>query len=103
MRPTTAGFLTFVACFALASPGVEAEPQAESEAEPVGGQCELSRPTQVDGQVEAFVSEMRQKQARRPHSQHPEVIVLNNRGYNYGSSPRIQLDQIRAEARAGRR
>jgi len=100
MRPTTAGFLTFVACFALASPGVEAEPQAEPRAEPeaelAGGQCEVTQPSQLDGRVEALVSEMR-------FQERPEVIVLNNRGYNYGPPPRMQLDQIRAEARADRR
>lgn len=98
MRPTTAGFLTFVACFALASPGVEAEPQAEAqaEAEPAGGQCELTHPTQLDAQVEALVSEMR-------FEERPDVIVLNNRGYNYGPPPRIRLDQIQAETRAERR
>ena len=96
MRPTTAGFLTFVACFALASPGVEAEPQPEAEPEAEGGQCELTQPTGIDGQLEALISEVRLEER-------PEVIVLNNRGYNYGPSPRMQLDQIRAEARAVRR
>ena len=101
MRPTTAGLLTFLACFALASPGVEAEPEPEASA--VGGQCELSGPLQVDGQLEAWLLEVRQEQASRARSQHPEVIVLNNRGYNYGPPQGMQLDLIRAEARAGRR
>jgi hypothetical protein len=93
MRRITPGLLAFIACFALASPGYNAEPEPR-DAE--GGQCALSQPSKLDAEVESFIAELRRQQAGQEPAR--DVIVLNNRGYNYGPGPGIQLDLIRAEA-----
>jgi hypothetical protein len=93
MRRITPGLLAFIACFALASPGFDAEPEPQGGE---GGQCALSQPSRLDAEVESFVAELRRQRAGQEPSR--DVIVLNNRGYNYGPGPGIQLDMIRAEA-----
>lgn len=97
MRRTTPGLLAFIACFALASPSFDAEPEPRGAE---GGQCALSQPAKLDAEVEAFVGELRRQQqaSQEPARQSGDVIVLNNRGYNYGPGPGIKLDLIRAEA-----
>ena len=39
---------------------------------------------------------------QRAEGERPAIVMLNNRGYNYGPAPSIRLDQIRAEARGAR-
>ncbi len=94
---TTAGFLAIVACFALASPGVDPVRAEEAPAE-VGGQCAATRPGTADAEVESFVAELRREQIAQVARGDREVIVLNNRGYNYGPPRGVRLDLIRAEA-----
>lgn len=104
MRRTTAGFLAFVSCFALTAAltasGVGAEPAAEA----VGEEQEVAEcnATQsADAQIQAAIERLRHEQAlQAPSQQSGDVIVLNNRGYNYGPAPKVELDRIRAEARS---
>lgn len=99
MRRTTPGLLAFIACFALAAPSVEAEPpsRAAQSSEPAS-ECSLSQPPKLDSEVQAFVAELRREHAQQASGQRGDIIVLNNRGYNYGPPPPMQLDLIRAEA-----
>ena len=107
MRRTTAGFLAFVSSFALiaalTASGVGAESDREAAAgEQTVAECSASQP--VDVQIQAAIERLRHEQRlQAPSQQSGDVIVLNNRGYNYGSSPGVELDQVRAEARSSRR
>jgi len=105
MRRTTAGFLAFVSAFALVAASVNAEPVsigAEGAAgvgeELSGGECSASQP--VDSQLASVVEQLRRAQALEAEgSQSGDIIVLNNRGYNYGPPRGIEIDLIRAEAK----
>ena len=96
------GILGLAAFLALASPGVRsvrAEPTAAA-------QCDLSKPLgQEDADLERFLAELRRDygtRARAGNPDRPEVVVLNGRGYNYGPTPGLTLDEIRAELRQRR-
>ena len=96
----TVGLLALGASIALASPGVNAV-RAEAEG-PVaqaapGGQCSASGPAaSIDAEIEAAIEQLRLQQADQNASD-SDLVVLNNRGYNYGPPRGIQLDAIQAE------
>ena len=103
-----AGLLALGASIALASPGVDVVRAAPGDtarvpAQAAPAQCGAARAaaTPVDPQVNAFLAELRQQQARFPAAGVSDdgFVVLNNRGYNYGPANGIELDVIRAEAR----
>ena len=104
MRRTTAGFLAFVSSFALMAALTPFGVGAESDLEAAAGQqdvseCSASQP--VDVQIQAAIERLRYEQTlQAPSRQSGDVIVLNNRGYNYGPGPSVDLDRIRAEARS---
>ncbi|HJO23577.1 MAG: hypothetical protein QF890_13350 [Myxococcota bacterium] len=91
---TMLGLLSLLASVALLSPGVRAEP-AES-----AGRCG-SPPTGSDAKVEAFVESLRREHERSALAT-DDVVALNNRGYNYGPPPRVELDEILTEVRGQR-
>ncbi len=97
---TGLGIVALTATFALASPGVKTVRAEEA----VAGQCSASQPTSSDAETQAFLESVRREQLARQRSggERPAVVMLNNRGYNYGPPPAIRLDQIRAEARGTR-
>ncbi|MDJ0851350.1 MAG: hypothetical protein QNK04_23495 [Myxococcota bacterium] len=94
------GIVALAATFALASPGVRIVHAEEATA--VAGQCSAGAPVSADAETRAFLDDLRREHLVRRASQAsaPEIVVLNNRGYNYGPPPEIMLDQVRAEARA---
>lgn len=96
---TTLGLLSLLASIALLSPGVRVV-RAEPALAQVAGQCGSSD-TGSDAEVEAFVESLRRKHARSADAT-DEVVALNNRGYNYGPPPKVQLDEILAEVRSRR-
>lgn len=91
------GMLALAASFALASPGVTVV-HAESIASPdVSAQCEAAeRKHDKDAEIAAFLEKLRSEQPRRVAREHPEIVMLNNRGYNYGQ-PSVELNEILAE------
>jgi len=91
---TTLGLLSLLASVVLLSPGVRAEPS-----EPAGRCGSIA--TGSDAEVEAFVERLRREHARSAVAT-DDVVALNNRGYNYGPPPQVELDEILAEVR-GRR
>jgi hypothetical protein len=103
MRPlerlwNTAGWLALAASLALASPGVTLRAAQAGEA---GAGSECGQPGQAGGDAEAqaFLAQLRQEQAARGESDAQRgIVVLNNRGFNYGPPPGFQLDQLHAEA-----
>jgi len=104
MRRTTAGFLAFVSSFALTAALTASGAGAESDLEPAAGEpavseCSASQPADV--QIRAAIERLRYEQSLQASSQQSgDVIVLNNRGYNYGPGPGVELDQVPAEARS---
>jgi hypothetical protein len=106
----TAGVLATAALLLLLSPGVkvvraEGAAAGAQAAASGGSQCEAAAgPRTVDAQLEAFLAEIRREQfARAVEGDESVPIMLNNRGYNYGPPPGLQLDPVLAEAlRRGR-
>ena len=54
-----------------------------------------------DAKVEAFVESLRREHERSALAT-DDVVALNNRGYNYGPPPRVELDEILTEVRGQR-
>lgn len=97
------GLLALAASFALASPGVKvvrAETLASEEA-PAMCAAEAEAKHSKDEAIAEFLDTMRSEPQVRAVQHRPEVVMLNNRGYNYGE-PSVELDEILAEARARR-
>jgi hypothetical protein len=113
MRPwerlkAVVGLLAVAAMLLLASPGVRAvraagpqEPAAAQEQ----AQCGSTARAPADPEVQAFLAELRREQLERAIAGAGDsgIVVLNNRGYNYGPASGIELDAIRAEAAAAAR
>ncbi len=97
------GLIALAASFALASPGVKIV-QAETLAvqEPAA-QCGAAdqRLASVDADLEAFLSQLRSEQVRSDPGDRADIVVLNNRGYNYGPA-RVDSEALLAEYRANR-
>lgn len=96
---TTLGLLSLLGSIALLSPGVRAV-RAEPAVAQAAGRCGSSD-TGSDAEVEAFVESLRREHARSAEAA-DEVVALNNRGFNYGPPPRVELDEILAEVRSRR-
>lgn len=95
------GLLALAASFALASPGVKvvrAETLASEEA-PAMCAAEAERKHSKDAAIAGFLDTLRSRQQERGLRLRPEVVMLNNRGYNYEAA-RIELDEVLAEVRA---
>jgi hypothetical protein len=92
------GVLATAAMLLLLSPGVKVV-RADGAASG-GSRCEAGgAPPAVDAELEAFLAELRREQfARAVEGDASAPIMLNNRGYNYGPPPGIQLDPVLAEA-----
>ncbi len=101
---TGLGLVALAATFALASPGVRIVHAEEAAAAAGPSQCSAGVPVSADAETQAFLEDLRREHLLRGGQQGdgPAVVVLNNRGYNYGPPPSILLDQVRAEARRGR-
>jgi hypothetical protein len=102
------GLLAVAAMLLLASPGVRAVRAAgpqESAAPQERAQCGSTARAPADPEVQAFLAELRRGQLERALAGADDsgIVVLNNRGYNYGSPSGIELDAIRAEAAAAPR
>ncbi|MEE2678416.1 MAG: hypothetical protein VX546_07565 [Myxococcota bacterium] len=87
----TLGLLSLAASLALLSPGVRAEPATEA------GSCRAST-SSSDAEVQAFVEHLRRERSVSADSA-GEIVALNNRGYNYGPPPQVELDEILVELR----
>jgi hypothetical protein len=101
-----AGFLSLLAMLILASPGVEAvraDPAGGQAAAPAGQCPATQRAAAADAELSAFIVELRREHAAPGGAPRSDVVVLNNRGYNYGSPPGIDFRQIRADAAGARR
>jgi hypothetical protein len=95
------GLLAVCAALLLASPGVRMAPATANElvsTEEPGPQCSTDLPPGADARAAALIARLRQEQMARIAAGAEGIIVLNGSGYNYGSSPGIELDRIRAEA-----
>lgn len=88
------GLLSLAASLALLSPGVRAEPLSDA------GSCRSSA-AGSDAEVEAFVERLRRERGPSVGSAE-DVVALNNRGYNYGPPPQVELDEILVELRSRR-
>jgi len=101
---TIAGCLALLGALVLASPGVRiarANPPVTG-APTAGEQCSSREPGRLDEVVGEFLEELRREHAGQGSEQTNGVVMLNNRGYNYGPPPGIQLDVLRAEASSRR-
>lgn len=102
------GILAMAVILGLASPGVNAVRAGGDAAVPSApDQCSLSTEAgpavSADAQVEAFIRQVkRQQRARMAGGAPSEVILLNNRGYNYGPPSDIRLDRVMAEGKNSR-
>jgi hypothetical protein len=86
---TTLGGLALVATLALSSPGVRIVRAADAVAAEAGegAVCEAGSVRNAND-VTAYLNEMQRRQAEQeaaPRSD-DEMIVLNNRGFNYGKA-----------------
>jgi hypothetical protein len=98
-------FTAFAALVAFASPGVDVQPAAAAGERSAAGQCSAGAAARsTDADIEAFLADLRRETAGSPAAADaPEIVVLNNRGYNYNAARRgIALDAIRAEAAGAR-
>ena len=99
------GMLALAASFALASPGVNVV-----KAEVVAGhvspeQCSAAAQPQrsANADLAKFLEDLRKQQPDLAEGANPEgVVMLNNRGYNYGPARGVDLDSILAEANSRR-
>lgn len=106
------GLLLVAAALALSLPGVKAVRADDAEAPlvseaPAGQTCNAADPDRTAAAtIGRMAAELEQVRAAAPAaSQGSDVVVLNNRGYNYTSAPSPeQIEQIRRAlaARAGR-
>jgi hypothetical protein len=97
------GLIALAASFALASPGVkivQAETLASHEPAAQCGAADEPRAS-VDADLEAFLSQLRSENPQTGAGDRPKIVVLNNRGYNYGPA-RVDFDAILSEVRANR-
>jgi hypothetical protein len=97
------GLLSVAAMLLLLSPGVRAVRAAgpEAAAPAAQSQCSATSRSPADPEVQAFIAELQREQLQRAATLPPGdggIVVLNNRGYNYGPPAGIELDTIRAEA-----
>jgi hypothetical protein len=102
MRRTTAGFLVIVSGFAVivaltaSGASAESDPKAAPSEQAVS-ECSASQPANV--QIQAAIERLRYEQTiQASPEQARDVIVLNNRGYNYGANPDLEPDRVGAEA-----
>lgn len=101
----TLGLLSVLLSLALASPGVrvvKAEPVADS---PAGAQCPAAAADAAAqaSQVQDFLARVRAEHGPAGGPGEPDIVVLNNRGYNYGPGSRLALDQVLIDAQSQRR
>lgn len=96
-----AGCIALAAMLAIASPGVRAV-RAEDTAS--AGTCSAGQPARLDAEVQVFLAELRREQQPRVGSdpRGAGIVVLNNRGYNYGPPPGMLMDRLLAEAKQRR-
>ena len=104
MRPII-GFLALLLTVALASPSVVVtsaadDPQQSQSCSAPDAETPVIR---LDAAVRAeHLRALAEHQARAEHSNanagEAEVVVLNNRGYNYGPAPRPELAPIELES-----
>ena len=98
------GLLALAASFALASPGVNVV-KAEVVAEHVSAeQCSAAADPRrsTDAELAKFLEELRQQPDLAEAANAEGVVMLNNRGYNYGPARGIELDAILAESKSRR-
>jgi len=99
------GVVAVLLCLALASPGVQIVPIASAEepisAAPPAPRCEAGNLVSVDKSMVAVVERLRDQSD--PDGSKGKIVMLNNRGYNYGPHNSIDLDRIVAEGRAASR
>ena len=109
---TLIGALAFGLLLALSLPGVEvarADPavspaaQVTASAKPENPlQCtDAAKPVRARARVEAAV--WRQLSKQQGAKGQPKIVVLNTRGYNYGSQPSVDVRAIQREAARARR
>jgi hypothetical protein len=95
------GVIAVVLFLALASPGVQIVPIASAEepisAAPPAPRCEAGNPVSADESMAAVVERLRDRSD--PDGSRGKIVMLNNRGYNYGPHNSIDLDRIVAEGR----
>jgi len=100
---TALGLVALVASLLLTSPGVRVVRAAEQAEASPAPQCALDQAPTADAEVRRFLNDLRAENAVRSGPGHPGIVVLNNRGFNYGPPRGIELDLLRAEAAAARR
>ena len=95
--------IALAASFALASPGVNLVRAETLAAQEAPAQCHAAAERQhsKDAELAAFLDHLRSQQPQPARGERPDVVVLNNRGYNYGPV-RVELDAILSEADARR-
>ena len=96
MRPIV-GFLAVFLTLALASPSIvvtsaAGDPDASQSCSVQDAEAPVVR------LEEAIRAEQLKALAERPSTDDAEIVVLNNRGYNYGPAPRPNLEQIQLES-----
>ena len=106
MRPrprlrTIVGLLSLAGTLLLTSPGVKlvraeeaAPPPAPAAAQ--GPSCRADKPPSSPG-IAALTAKLRQQAAAQANSSSEDVVVLNNRGYNYGPPPSLEQGLLEAE------
>jgi hypothetical protein len=97
------GLIALTASFALASPGVKVVHAQTLATQEAPAQCHAAAERQhsKDKELAAFLDRLRSQQPQRARGERLNIVVLNNRGYNYDRA-RIELDDVLAEADARR-
>ena len=99
------GVIAVLLFLALASPGVQIVPVAAAEEPlseaPPAPRCEASDPVSTDESMAAVVERLSEQSD--DDGSKGKIVMLNNRGYNYGPHNSINLDRVVAEGRAANR
>jgi hypothetical protein len=100
---TIAGFLSLAGTLLLTSPGVKLVRAEDADPPPApaaaqGPSCREDAPPASPG-IAALKARLRQQAASQANSSDEDVVVLNNRGYNYGPPPGLEPGLLELERR----
>lgn len=100
---TLVGIVAFTALLVLSLPGVKVAradaPAADASATEASQQCAV--PQESSAPMAVRVRRELADPARA--KAHPEIVVLNTRGYNYGNPPRVDPQSVMREVRVAPR
>lgn len=100
LAATALGCAATLAMLLLASPGVRL---ARADGVEAGAQCDATAARSADSEAEALMEQLQREQLELilDREAEPGIVMLNNRGYNYGPAPTPSLDRVISENTKG--